>query len=94
MPEGLFKLGDRVIKNPATWRPSEFDGWGAGLGVGVVVDPLWNGHPLGAGEDATFLAGGATEAECVPCVDVRWPRGRAFQRCDELLPFAEDAPDA
>lgn len=34
-----FKVGDRVIKNPLTWKPSEFDGWGAGLGIGVVVEP-------------------------------------------------------
>lgn len=33
-----FKAGDRVIKNPATWQPSEFDAWGAGAGVGVVVE--------------------------------------------------------
>jgi hypothetical protein len=34
-----FKIGDRVIKNPATWQPSDFDSWGAGVGVGVVVEP-------------------------------------------------------
>lgn len=34
-----FKSGDRVVKNPETWTPSEFDGWGAGEGVGVVVEP-------------------------------------------------------
>jgi hypothetical protein len=35
-----LKPGDRVVKNPATWTPSEFDAWGAGEGVGVVVDRL------------------------------------------------------
>lgn len=37
-----FKVGDRVVKNPLTWKPSEFDGWGAGEGVGVIVEaPLY-----------------------------------------------------
>lgn len=79
----LFKIGDRVIKNPATWLPSEFDQWGAGEGVGVVVEPPWS-H-----DNGVFDGGGGAEAECVPCVDVRWPHGRAFQRCDELLPAPE-----
>ncbi len=34
-----FHVGDRVIKNPATWQPNAFDSWGRGLGVGVVVEP-------------------------------------------------------
>lgn len=34
-----FQPGDRVIKNPATWQPNEFDSWGRGLGVGIVVEP-------------------------------------------------------
>lgn len=34
-----FKVGDHVIKNPATWRPSEFDSWGAGEGVGIIAEP-------------------------------------------------------
>lgn len=32
-----FRIGDRVVKDPAGWRPSEFDAWGAGVGVGEVV---------------------------------------------------------
>jgi hypothetical protein len=32
-----MKIGDRVVKNPETWMPSEFDAWGAGVGVGVIV---------------------------------------------------------
>ncbi len=32
-----LKVGDRVIKNPETWQPSEFDSWGAGEGTGTVV---------------------------------------------------------
>jgi hypothetical protein len=31
-----FKPGDQVVKNSATWRPSEFDSWGAGEGIGIV----------------------------------------------------------
>ena len=71
-----FKIGDRVVKNPATWRPSEFDGWGAGEGVGVIADPPWEDHIDGVWP-------GANEE---PCVDVVWPAGRAFQYTAELLP--------
>lgn len=35
-----FRVGDRVVKDPGRWRPSDFDGWGAGVGIGVVVDVL------------------------------------------------------
>lgn len=34
-----FKIGDRVIKNEETWKPNDFDGWGRGVGIGVVVEP-------------------------------------------------------
>lgn len=70
-----FRIGDRVIKNPATWRPSEFDGWGAGVGIGIIVEPPWD-H-----DDGLFDVGTEHEA-----VDVRWPGGRAFARVVELLP--------
>lgn len=33
-----FQIGDQVVKNPATWQPCEFDAWGRGEGVGVVVE--------------------------------------------------------
>lgn len=36
-----FKVGDRVVKNPDTWQPSDFDSWGAGIGVGVIVESPW-----------------------------------------------------
>ncbi len=32
-----MKIGDRVIKNPATWVPNDFDSWGRGIGVGVIL---------------------------------------------------------
>jgi hypothetical protein len=34
-----FKVGDAVMKNPAAWEPGDFDRWGAGEGVGRVVEP-------------------------------------------------------
>jgi hypothetical protein len=36
----IFKVGDRVVKNPKMWIASEFDKWGAGHGIGEVVDLL------------------------------------------------------
>ncbi len=33
-----FKVGDKVVKNPARWLPSEFDSWGAGEGIGEIVE--------------------------------------------------------
>lgn len=84
-----MKIGDRVVKNPATWRPSQFDAWGAGDGVGVIVPPpaVW-----GADANGVYLAGAVFEQDCVPCVDVRWPNGRCSQRVDELLPAPDDGP--
>jgi hypothetical protein len=34
-----FEIGDKVIKNKKTWIPSDFDSWGAGEGLGEVVEP-------------------------------------------------------
>lgn len=34
-----FSIGDRVVKNPATWVANDFDTWGRGVGVGLVVEP-------------------------------------------------------
>ena len=34
-----FNIGDKVIKNPEFWQPNEFDSWGRGVGIGVVVEP-------------------------------------------------------
>lgn len=30
--------GTFVRKNPDTWEPNDFDSWGRGVGVGVVVE--------------------------------------------------------
>jgi len=35
---------ESVIKNPDTWVPDDFDSWGRGLGVGIVIEPPF---PLG-----------------------------------------------
>lgn len=37
-PPRTFAVGDRVVKDPSGWIASEFDAWGAGEGVGEVVD--------------------------------------------------------
>ncbi|HKE18553.1 MAG TPA: hypothetical protein VKB80_26930 [Kofleriaceae bacterium] len=34
-----FSVGDKVVRNPATWVPNELDAWGRGRGVGVVIEP-------------------------------------------------------
>ena len=34
-----FPIGGRVVRNSETWQPNEFDSWGRGVGVGVVVEP-------------------------------------------------------
>ncbi len=36
-PPQSFRVGDRVRKSPAGWRPSDFDRWGSGIGIGEVV---------------------------------------------------------
>lgn len=34
-----FKIGDKVVKNENTWIPNDFDSWGRGVGVGIIVEP-------------------------------------------------------
>lgn len=34
-----FKIGDKVIKNEKTWQPNNFDEWGRGVGIGIIVEP-------------------------------------------------------
>lgn len=38
-----FKVGDKVVKNPKRWLPSDFDRWGAGEGVGKIVADFGGG---------------------------------------------------
>lgn len=37
-PSPKFKVGDRVVKDPETWRITEYDLVGSGVGVGEVVE--------------------------------------------------------
>jgi hypothetical protein len=34
-----YKVGDFVKKNPEHWVKNDFDSWGRGIGIGVVVEP-------------------------------------------------------
>jgi hypothetical protein len=34
-----MKVGTRVIRNPQSWLPNDFDLWGRGKGIGTVVEP-------------------------------------------------------
>jgi hypothetical protein len=45
MMERAFRVGDRVIRDPATRRTNAFDAWGRRRGVGVVVEPPFNLDP-------------------------------------------------
>lgn len=56
-----FAIGDRVVKNPATWTASEFDSWGAGVGVGEVVGPPWSHEGGPAHVDVRWPAGRCTQ---------------------------------
>jgi hypothetical protein len=40
-----FKIGDRVIKNPETWQPNDFDAWDRGVGIGMIVEPPFALNP-------------------------------------------------
>lgn len=50
-----FRVGDRVVKNPVTWQPNDFDSWGRGIGIGVVVVPP---YPLDSDEADVRWPGG------------------------------------
>ena len=34
-----FNIGDKVVKNEKTWVVNDFDNWGRGIGIGIVVEP-------------------------------------------------------
>jgi hypothetical protein len=34
-----FKIGDKVVKNPATWQTKNLQGESRGVGVGTIVEP-------------------------------------------------------
>ena len=41
-----LKPGDKVIKNEETWISNEFDAWGRGIGIGIILEP-----PYSLGDD-------------------------------------------
>ncbi|MEM1038752.1 MAG: hypothetical protein AAGI12_04710 [Pseudomonadota bacterium] len=43
-----FKVGDRVVKNERAWEVNDFDGWGRGEGVGIIVEPPFSLEGSGA----------------------------------------------
>jgi hypothetical protein len=64
-----FAVGDRVVRNPATWRANAFDSWGRGVGVGIVVEPP---NPLDPDEvDVRWRGGRCFEraADLLPAED-------------------------
>lgn len=68
-----FQVGDRVVRNPATWQPNDFDSWGRGAGVGVIVEPPF---PLDPGEvDVRWPGGRCFEwiAQLLPAPDEAEP---------------------
>ncbi len=32
-----MKVGDKVVKNLSTWIVNDFDSWGRGEGIGIIV---------------------------------------------------------
>lgn len=34
-----MEIGDKVVKCKEDWEPNDFDSWGRGIGVGVIVEP-------------------------------------------------------
>ena len=39
-----MKTGDKVVKNEDNWIPNDFDSWGRGEGVGIIVEVLDDGE--------------------------------------------------
>lgn len=64
-----FKVGDKVVKNPDTWIANDFDRWGRGEGVGVVVEPPFE---MGEEVDVRWPCG-----RCFERVDQLLPSPRA-----------------
>ncbi len=56
----MFRPGDRVRKNPATWAPNRFDVWGRGVGVGVVIEPPFR---MAEGGSRCAVGGGKVDGD-------------------------------
>jgi len=68
-----YRPGDRVVKNPPTWKPNEFDSWGRGVGVGVVVEsPI----PMGDSEVDVRWPGGRCFEDTAGLLPAVRPWGR------------------
>ena len=33
-----YKVGDKIVKNSNSWKVTEFDSWGRGVGIGTVIE--------------------------------------------------------
>lgn len=80
-----FQVGARVVRNPATWQPNEFDSWGRGSGVGVVIEPPF---PLAPGEvDVRWPGGRCFESveQLLPAPDITEADEDPFADSDEWI---------
>lgn len=34
----MFEVNDKIVKNEENWIPNDFDSWGRGEGVGLIVE--------------------------------------------------------
>jgi hypothetical protein len=73
-----FRIGDRVVKDPAGWRPAECDPPGAGDGVGTVAAVLTDSV---SGSPAAIVVSWPRSA------------GRCCHWSDELLPAPGQSAD-
>ena len=55
----VMAIGDKVVKDPAGWVPSDFDRWSAGIGVGEIVALSKNKNGVIDGVDVRWPTGRA-----------------------------------
>ena len=92
-----FKIGDKIVKNDKNWVPNDFDSWGRGIGVGVIVEPPFE---LDEGEyDVRWPNGRCFEDESQlleapkpsPMETREW---NYFFKKGDKVKFAPDLPDS